>query len=108
MSDTADKVKGFQLGAVDYITKPFEETEVLARVNTHVKLRNLNKELEQRVVDRTAELTTALAQVKQSQLQLIQNVLILNRPKQLKVFFSLNYGVFNQQKLIVGISFEKE
>lgn len=44
LSDTADKIKGFQLGAVDYITKPFEETEVLARVNTHIKLRNLNSE----------------------------------------------------------------
>ncbi|MEG4318271.1 MULTISPECIES: response regulator [unclassified Microcoleus] len=73
LSDTADKIKGFQLGAVDYITKPFEETEVLARVNTHIKLRNLNKELEQRVASRTAELTAALAQVKQSQLQLIQS-----------------------------------
>jgi signal transduction histidine kinase len=73
LSDTADKIKGFQLGAVDYITKPFEETEVLARVNTHIKLRNLNKELERRVADRTAELTAALTQVKQSQLQLIQS-----------------------------------
>ncbi|NJK67446.1 MAG: response regulator [Microcoleus sp. CSU_2_2] len=73
LSDPADKVKGFELGAVDYITKPFEEMEVLARVNTHIKLRNLNKELEQRVVDRTAELTTALAQLKRSQLQLVQS-----------------------------------
>ncbi len=73
LSDTADKIKGFQLGAVDYITKPFEETEVLARVNTHIKLRNLNKQLEQRVADRTVELTAALTQVKQSQLQLIQS-----------------------------------
>ena len=73
LSDTADKIKGFGLGAVDYITKPFEETEVLARVNTHIKLRNLHKELEQHVVSRTAEVTAALAQVKQSQLQLIQS-----------------------------------
>ncbi|MGB3264059.1 MAG: response regulator [Microcoleus sp.] len=73
LSDTADKIKGFQLGAVDYITKPFEEMEVLARVNTHVKLRNLSKQLEQKVSSRTAELTAALAQVKQSQLQLIQS-----------------------------------
>jgi signal transduction histidine kinase len=73
LSDTADKLRGFQLGAVDYITKPFEETEVLARVNTHIKLRNLNKELEQRVADRTGELTTALEQLKRSQFQLIQS-----------------------------------
>ncbi|MCK4764951.1 MAG: response regulator [Candidatus Aminicenantes bacterium] len=34
-----DKVKGFELGAVDYITKPFENAEVIARVHTHIKLK---------------------------------------------------------------------
>lgn len=34
-----DKVKGFKLGAVDYITKPFEEAEVVARVRTHLQLK---------------------------------------------------------------------
>lgn len=48
-----DKVKGFQLGAVDYITKPFEEAEVIARVKTHLALKfasdtikRYNKQLE--------------------------------------------------------------
>lgn len=47
LSDTVDKVKGFQLGAVDYITKPVQHTEVLARVTTHLKLRNLTKRLQE-------------------------------------------------------------
>ncbi|RPI70255.1 MAG: response regulator [Desulfobacteraceae bacterium] len=34
-----DKVKGFKLGAVDYITKPFEDAEVVARVHTHIQLK---------------------------------------------------------------------
>lgn len=34
-----DKIKGFNLGASDYITKPFEEVEVLARVSHHVNMR---------------------------------------------------------------------
>lgn len=34
-----DKVRGFQMGAVDYITKPFEEAEVIARVHTHLQLK---------------------------------------------------------------------
>lgn len=38
---TDEKVKGFELGAVDYITKPFVAAEVLARVNTHITLRRL-------------------------------------------------------------------
>ncbi len=37
-TDVEDKVKAFQAGGVDYITKPFERAEVLARVSTHVSL----------------------------------------------------------------------
>lgn len=45
LSDTDDKVKGFQLGAVDYVTKPFQQQEVLARINTHLTIRKLQKQL---------------------------------------------------------------
>jgi signal transduction histidine kinase len=45
LSETVDKVKGFQLGAVDYITKPIEPEEVLARITTHLKIRRLQCEL---------------------------------------------------------------
>jgi len=38
LHDKKDKVKGFELGAVDYITKPLSYEEVVARVNTHIKL----------------------------------------------------------------------
>jgi DNA-binding response OmpR family regulator/DNA-binding CsgD family transcriptional regulator len=48
LGDTVDKVKGFALGAVDYITKPIQSEEVLARVNAHLDLRALRLELEQR------------------------------------------------------------
>jgi PAS domain S-box-containing protein len=46
LSDTVDKVKGFSLGAVDYVTKPMQQEEVRARVTTHVTIRNLQKKLE--------------------------------------------------------------
>lgn len=39
------KVKGFQVGAADYITKPFEKAEVMARVKTHLQIHSLNKSL---------------------------------------------------------------
>ncbi|OUD13310.1 ATP-binding response regulator [Thioflexithrix psekupsensis] len=48
LADTVDKVKGFSLGAVDYITKPFQHDEVLARIHTHLQVRRLQTELEQR------------------------------------------------------------
>ncbi|WP_414567839.1 PAS domain-containing protein [Nostoc sp. CCY 9925] len=45
LTDKVDTVKGLNLGAVDYITKPLENQEVLARVNIHLRLRNLTKKL---------------------------------------------------------------
>lgn len=47
LADPIDKIKGLTLGAVDYITKPFQQDEVLARVNSHLKLRHLTKQLEE-------------------------------------------------------------
>lgn len=73
LSDTTDKVKGFNLGAVDYVTKPFQEAELLARVRTQVKLHHLHQTLEQQVEQRTMELKKALDQVQQSQLQVVQS-----------------------------------
>jgi two-component system, NtrC family, sensor kinase len=73
LSDATDKVSGFNLGAVDYITKPFQEAELLARVKTHLQLRHLSLTLEQQVAERTSELTAALQQVQQSQIQLLQS-----------------------------------
>ncbi|QLE49306.1 response regulator [Nostoc sp. C057] len=45
ITDKIDQIKGLNLGAVDYITKPLENKEVLARVNIHLRLRNLTKKL---------------------------------------------------------------
>lgn len=47
-NETKDIVKGFSLGGVDYITKPFRNEEVCARVFTHLKLRDLVQELERK------------------------------------------------------------
>ena len=81
-TEAADKLRGFAAGGVDYITKPFQAEEVLARVTAHLRLRQLthhlqaqniqlqeaqaslrtaNAELEQRVAERTAELVKANA-----------------------------------------------
>jgi two-component system, NtrC family, sensor kinase len=79
LAETEDKLRGFAVGAVDYITKPFQNEEVIARVKTHLQicylrkeleiknslLNRFNEELEQRVIARTIEL-------QQAQLQVIQ------------------------------------
>ena len=101
LNDSKQKVKGLSLGAVDYITKPFQQAEVLARIQIHVKLENLstrlekqnvrlqeeiqqridaetalhqlNQNLEKKVTQRTWELSEALHNLQQAQLQLVQS-----------------------------------
>jgi PleD family two-component response regulator len=60
LNELDDKVKAFSLGGVDYITKPFQTEEVLARIKTHLTLRNLQKSLE----DKNAQLQSALDEIK--------------------------------------------
>jgi len=67
LHDVFDKVKAFEVGGVDYITKPFQIEEVLARVENQLTIRNLQKQLqeyntllESRVEKRTSQLQTML------------------------------------------------
>ncbi len=60
LDDVEDKLAGFGVGGVDYITKPFQRVEVLARINTHIALRKKDRERDRLI----AELKDALAQVK--------------------------------------------
>ena len=87
LSDTENRLKGLRSGAVDYIIKPFQREEMLARVNIHLQLQRLtqtlaeqnihlkqwNEKLEQRVEERTAKLSQSLQQLQQAQVQLVQN-----------------------------------
>jgi signal transduction histidine kinase len=100
LSDMENKIKGFSLGAVDYITKPFQQEEVLARVQNHLQIRNLattletqnnllqleiakreqaeaalrvlNQELEQVVEKRTHALSEVLQNLQNAQVKLLE------------------------------------
>jgi diguanylate cyclase (GGDEF)-like protein/PAS domain S-box-containing protein len=65
LEDQRAKVRGFHAGAVDYITKPFQPDEVLARVQLHLRLRELTERLEQKVDERTRELMSANHRLRQ-------------------------------------------
>ena len=45
LSETVNKVQGFKLGGVDYVTKPWEQEEILARIQTHLNLRKMRRTL---------------------------------------------------------------
>lgn len=65
-----DKVQGFDLGAVDYITKPFEEAEVLARVRTHIRLKktlDLVKECNLQLTEHLGDMLYSFQEMKESQ-----------------------------------------
>lgn len=62
LTDTDNKMRGFELGGVDYVSKPFDAGELLARVRTHLELAELRRGLEQQVEERTAALAAEVAQ----------------------------------------------
>jgi DNA-binding NtrC family response regulator len=72
LDDPKEKLRAFQEGAVDFITKPLDTREVLARVRTHARLDRLRRrleagkaELEAEVAERTTALRAALAELQQ-------------------------------------------
>ena len=71
LSETEDKVKGFAVGGVDYVTKPVEPSELLSRVKAHLtiaelrnQLQTANGRLEEKVTERTAELRDRNSQLR--------------------------------------------
>lgn len=83
LDDVFDKVKAFAVGGVDYITKPFQFEEVLARVENHLTTRRLQKQLTEqnallqesaaREREKSQQLEQALLKLQQTQVQLIQS-----------------------------------
>ena len=51
LEEVQDRIQGFEVGGVDFVSKPIQEAEVLARVKTHLQLRNTQLHLEE-LVDR--------------------------------------------------------
>ena len=91
LAETGHKVQGLEAGAVDYVTKPFQQEELLARVGVHLSIRDLNRRLkeanellEARVEARTSDLAIAnrvledeIAERQAAQEQLQEQAIIL-------------------------------
>ena len=59
LDEAKDKVRGLEVGAVDFVSKPFQKDEVVARVNTHLTLQRLRRQLEARNAELARELAVA-------------------------------------------------
>ena len=66
-NDVEERVAGLVQGAVDYITKPFQRGELLARVRTHLELSRLRADLEKQVSQRTLELRATIERLRESE-----------------------------------------
>ncbi|SJZ91522.1 Histidine kinase-, DNA gyrase B-, and HSP90-like ATPase [Trichlorobacter thiogenes] len=81
LAETGNKVKGLEAGAVDYITKPFQREELLARIAVHLHNRELTKRLQEakelleaRVEERTAELAQVNSELHEKALLLEEEI----------------------------------
>jgi two-component system, sensor histidine kinase and response regulator len=80
LTDTVDKVRGFDVGAADYITKPIQQEEVLARVTAHLRLYKLQRQLQYKnneLQERTEQLQSEIRHRKEVQMSLETANLVL-------------------------------
>jgi PAS domain S-box-containing protein len=92
LQDVQDRLRGFEAGGVDFISKPFQEPEVLARVRTHLTLRMMQLHLEDLVAKRTSELAAEITERKKT-----QETLALSEQRLRALFERANDGILTME-----------
>ena len=110
-------LKGFELGAQDYVTKPFDSRELLVRVRTHLKLKEsleelekFNKSLEEKVIERTFQLKESNEKLEASNLKLLDLDIAKSRFLNLishEIRTPLN-GIIGPLEILKGPSYSEE
>ena len=79
LSELENKVMGFEVGAVDYVTKPFQQQELLMRIFTHLRMRDLNQELIQKNHELDAFAHTVAHDLKNPLHTILQSIYAIER-----------------------------
>ena len=80
LNKAEDKLRAFEAGGIDYVHKPFQEKELLARVHTHVELYRLREKLEQKIAEQNQEI---LAYATQLEKKVAERTAELNSAKEI-------------------------
>ncbi|WP_413173841.1 response regulator [Anabaena azotica] len=94
-NEVFDKVKAFQVGGIDYITKPFYLEEVLVRIQTQLKIQQLQKELK----FRNDQLQNMLIKLQNTQIELIQKEKLVNASR---IIAGISHEINNPLSFIMG------
>ncbi|WP_245587424.1 sensor histidine kinase [Cylindrospermum stagnale] len=94
-NEITDKVRAFQVGGIDYITKPFQLEEVLARVQTQLKLQHLQKQLK----TKNEQLQNTLIELQRTQSELIQKEKLVNAGR---ISAGISHEINNPLSFILG------
>ncbi len=107
LADVSDKVRGFDAGAVDYVTKPLQAEEVWARVRTHLTIRTLQQEMAERITELDAFAHTVAHDLKNplgrivTGLDLLQEMAMPQLDKQMQEILAISLGGSRQMVQII-------
>ena len=115
-NEIEDEMRGFLIGAVDYITKPVSPPLVLARVKTHLALYDQNRELEYKVLERTAEIQALNQEIVDTQKEVVYTMGAIgetrsketgNHVKRVAEYsriFALHYGLSEEEADLIKMA----